>query len=260
MDAGQRRIAPGQVVALHHGALGQIGMQLHGIPSRTRRLYMVARDVGRQRMPLAAASAPSHFMLAMRCIGALLAVAFLLGGCAGGPLVYNEILSPAYRPTEYGYGAGRRDFTTVIVGDPFQLGEKQFQEQFTALLNRNQPILQPTHFTTTPGPSARPAYRVVFLFDRKQVLSNQVCAAPAEVPAVDLGKTVRVIAVFCRFQGYLSSVTGEVEATSIDDPKFQSMISQMIWLLFPPVDPSEDDVVPWLVARDAPGSISLGGG
>jgi hypothetical protein len=170
-----------------------------------------------------------------------LATVLLLGGCASETLVYNEQLSPAYRPTEYGYGAGGRDFTTVILGNPFQLGEQAFQEQFVALLNRTQPILQPTHFTTTPGPSARPIYRVVFLFNRKDVLPNAMCAQPLDVPAVDLGKTVRVTAAFCRWQGYLSTVTGEVQADRIDDPKFESMISQMILLLFPPFDPSEDD-------------------
>jgi hypothetical protein len=193
-------------------------------------------------------------MMAMRSAWISVATVFLLVGCAGESLVYNEQLSPAYRPTEYGYGAGGRDLTTVIVGDPFQLGEEQFQEQLTALLNRHQPILQPTHFTTTPGPTARPIYRVVFLFDTKTVLPNQMCRAPSEVPAVDLGKTVRVNAAFCRWQGYLSTVTGEIEVASIDDPKFESMIAQMIFLLFPPVDPSEDNVMPWVVASAAPAS------
>jgi hypothetical protein len=190
-----------------------------------------------------------------------LAAVLLLAGCAGQTLVYNEQLSPAYRPTEFGYGAGRRDFTTVIGGDPFKLGEEPFQEQFIALLNRHQPILQPTNFTTTPGPSARPIYRAVFLFNTKPVLPNQICRAPLEVPAVDLGKTVRVTAVFCRWQGYLSTVTGEVEAASIDDPKFSSLIGQMMWLLFPPVDPSEDDNKMWLIARaGASGALSPAAG
>jgi hypothetical protein len=198
--------------------------------------------------PLAAASARSHFMVAMGCHWIGLATVFLLGGCAGQTLVYNEQLSPAYRPTEYGYGAGGRDFTTVIQGDPFQLGEEEFQAQFVEVLNRHQPILQPTYFTTTPGPSARPVYRAVFLFNTKGVLPNQICAQPRDVPAVDLGKTVRVIGAFCRWQGYLSTVTGEVEVESIDDPRFGSMIGQMMFLLFPPIDPSEEDSKLWIVA------------
>jgi hypothetical protein len=177
----------------------------------------------------------------MRCAWVGLAAVLLLVGCADRPLIYNDQLSHAYRPTEYGYGAGRRDFTTVIQGNPFQLGEQQFQEQFVALLNRNQPFLQPTHFTTTPGPSARPIYRVVFLFNRQSVLPNQMCRLPLDVPPADLGKTVRVTAVFCRWQGYLSTVTGEIQVDSIDDPRFESMIGQMILLLFPPVDPTEDN-------------------
>lgn len=172
----------------------------------------------------------------------------LLGACAGKPLVYDEQLSFAYRPTEYGYGAGRRDFTTVIHGNPFPLGEQQFEAKFIEILNRHQPILQPTHFTTTPGPSARPIYRAVFLFDTPNLLPNQICAQPLDVPTVDLGKTVRVIAAFCRWQGYLSTVTGEVEVESIDDPKFDQMIGQMILLLFPPIDPSEEDDPRWIIA------------
>ncbi len=182
-----------------------------------------------------------------------LAAVLALAGCAGQTLIYNAQLSPAYRPTEFGYGAGRRDFTTVIGGDPFQLGEEAFQEQFTALLNQHQPVLQPTHFTTTPGPSARPIYRAVFLFNTRPVLPNQICRDPLGVPAVDLGRTVRVTAVFCRWQGYLSTVTGEVEAASIEDPQFSRLIGQMMWLLFPPTDPSEDDNKIWLTGRAGQG-------
>ena len=165
----------------------------------------------------------------------------LLLGCADQSLIYNVQLSPAYNRTEYGYGAGRRDLTTVIYGDPFQLGEEPFQAQFIEVLNRHQSILQPTHFTTTPGPSARPIYRAVFLFDRAIVTPTRVCTAPESVPPVDLGDTVRVTAGFCRRGGYLSSVTGEVKVSSLDDPRFGDMIGQMILLLFPPVDPNDDD-------------------
>jgi hypothetical protein len=180
-------------------------------------------------------------------------VALLLAGCAGQSWVYNAELSPAYRPTEYGYGAGRRDLTTVIQGDPFQLGEQPFDAQFIELLNRNQPILQPTHFTTTPGPSARPIYRAVFLFNTKTVIPNQLCREPPDVPQVEMAAgTVRVTAAFCRWQGYLSTVTGEVAATGVDDPRFERMIGQMIFLLFPPVDPNREDREPWVFAGRQP--------
>jgi hypothetical protein len=175
-------------------------------------------------------------------------IAGLLLGCADQSLVYNTDLSPAYSPTEYGYGAGRRDLTTVIYGDPFQLGEESFQAQFIEVLNRHQSFLQPTHFTTAPGPSARPIYRALFLFDRAIVTPTQVCTAPDRVPPVDLGDTVRVTAAFCRWGGYLSTVTGEVRVDRVDDPRFDDLIGQMILLLFPPVDPN-DDGERWLFAH-----------
>lgn len=180
----------------------------------------------------------------------------VLSGCAGQTLVYNAELSPAYRPTEYGYGAGRRDLTTVIYGDPFEGSEPPFETAFVALLNRRQPILQPTHFTLTPGPSARPLYRAAFLLNRAHGIPDWLCREPPDLPTVDLGSTIRVTAAFCRRQAYLSTVTGEVEATSVDDPKLDSLIGQMILLLFPPIDPTRNDGRRWLlIGGQEPGAL-----
>ena len=110
------------------------------------------------------------------------------------------------------------------------------------MLNESPTFLQPTNFTTTPGPSARPQYRAVLLFNRATVLPNRICRSPDRVPVAELGETMRLIAVFCRHGGFLSQVTGELEGvTGIDDPRFRRLIRQMVPLLFPPIDPTEDD-------------------
>jgi hypothetical protein len=184
----------------------------------------------------------------MRRSWSILIVVLLLSGCAGQSLVYNSEISPSYRPTAYGYGAGRRDLTTQIHGDPFQGPEQEFQAGFVELLNRHQPMLQPTHFTLTPGPSARPIYRAVYLLNHAHAIPDQLCREPLVVPKVDLGTTVRVTAAFCQWQGYLSTVTGEVEADGLDDPKLDNLIGQINLLLFPPVDPSEDKGKRWIFA------------
>ncbi|MEM7021391.1 MAG: hypothetical protein AAF637_02235 [Pseudomonadota bacterium] len=164
-----------------------------------------------------------------------------LAACGGQTKIYNTELSPSYRPTEYGYGAGRRDFKTVVQGNPFQMPEQQFLDDFIALLNRNQPFLQPTNFTLTPGPDARLLYRVVYLFNTAPSIPDRLCRQPLRQPTVDLGDTVRVTAAFCRRQGFLSTTTGEVDVDSIDDPRFERLIGQINLLLFPPVDPSRRD-------------------
>ena len=178
----------------------------------------------------------------MRTVVTACCTLVLLAACAGQSLIYNERISPAYRPYEYGYGAGRRDLTTIIVGNPFDVDQARFETRLVAMLNESPTFLQPTNFTTTPGPSARPQYRAVLLFNRQIVLPSRACRAPEQIPVAELGETMRLTAVFCRRGGFLSTVTGELEGvTGIDDPRFHRLIRRMVPLLFPPIDPTQDD-------------------
>jgi hypothetical protein len=175
-------------------------------------------------------------------IAAFAAAGVLLVACAGQSRIYNNMISAGYRPYDYGYGAGRRDLTTVIVGNPFDIDQSDLDARLVAMLNESPTFLQPTNFTTTPGPSARPQYRAVLLFNRQTVLPTVACRAPEQIPVAELGETMRLTAVFCRHGGYLSTVTGELKAvTGIDDPRFHRLTRQMVPLLFPPIDPTEDD-------------------
>jgi hypothetical protein len=179
----------------------------------------------------------------------------MLAGCAGQSTIYNSMISSAYRPYLYDYGAGRRDLTTVVVGNPFDLDQQQMEDRLLAKFNARPTLLQPTHFTTTPGPSARPEFKAVLLFNRAIVLPNEVCRAPDRVPVADLGPKMRLTATFCR-GGFLSTVTGELEnVTDIDDPRFDQLIAQIVPLLFPPIDPTEENGMRFLVNR---ASLTLG--
>jgi hypothetical protein len=90
----------------------------------------------------------------------------------------------------------------------------------------------------------------VFLFNRATILPNRICRGPDRVPVAELGETMRLIAVFCR-GGFLSTVTGELEdVAGIDDPRFRGLIRQMVPLLFPPIDPTRDDEVPFFITGD----------
>jgi hypothetical protein len=175
-------------------------------------------------------------------VALLVAAGLLLAACAGQSLIYHNRISPAYRPYDYGYGAGRRDLTTIIIGNPFDIAQAELETRLVAMLNESPTFLQPTNFTTTPGPSARPQYRAVLLFNRATALPSRICRGPDRVPVAELGETLRLIAVFCRHGGFLSQVTGELKGvTGIDDPRFRGLIRQMVPLLFPPIDPTQDD-------------------
>jgi hypothetical protein len=174
------------------------------------------------------------------------ALAILLASCAGRPYVYNDTVSSGYRLSEFGYGAGRRDLTTVIRGNPFGMNQEAFDRALIEILNRNQPRPQPTNFTTTPGESARPAYRALFIFNSPPVVNNlSVCRE--EVPQVDTGDLTRVTAAFCRRGGALTSLTAQIEGVeSVDDPRFEELMSQVVAFMFPLHNPDQDDDDPFV--------------
>jgi len=178
-----------------------------------------------------------------------LAAGLLLAGCGSGPRLYNHAVHIGYSPTEFGYGAGRRDLKTVIRGDPLGLGEEAFAAAVVEALNRHPPSPQPTHFTLEPGESAREAYRAVLLFDAPPgVLPGAICREPPDVPVVETEDEVRVAAAFCRYRGALTRVTGEAYRISgVDDPAFDRLIGQIVLALFPRRDPSEEDDDPRLL-------------
>jgi hypothetical protein len=164
-----------------------------------------------------------------------------LSGCAGESRIYNEMISSAYRSYLYGYGAGRRDLNTIILGNPFDIDQQELDSRLVTMLNESPTFLQPTNFTTTPGPSARQEFKAVILLNRSIVLPNEICRAPDRVPVAELGATLRVSATFCR-GGYLSTVTGELQdVTGIDDPRLRTLIRKMVPLLFPPIDPTREE-------------------
>jgi hypothetical protein len=164
----------------------------------------------------------------------------LVAACAERPYVYNETVSPAYRLSEFGYGAGRRDLTTVIRGNPFAMNQEAFNRALIEILNRNQPRPQPTHFTTTPDESARPIYRALLLFNSPAAV-NYLSVCRAQTPQVDTGDVVRVTAAFCRRGGALTSLTAQIEGVDgVEDPRFEELISQVVALLFPLRNPDQD--------------------
>lgn len=175
----------------------------------------------------------------------LSAVTFLLAlvGCVGAPSTYGEFVQTTYNPSEFGYGAARRDLWTQFRGDPFELGDEDFQTGMIEILAHHPPKPQPTHFTTDPDGSANTDYRVVFLFDPPtKLLSTQLCRLPLDLPRGEIvGKSLHVAAAFCRNEGVLTAIRGKLNfVESIEDPAFDALIGQMVDGLFPNFSPNRD--------------------
>ena len=188
-------------------------------------------------------------------MAAVLAGGVLMAACAGQPVLYNHFVNSGYSPTEYGVGAGRKDLRTVLHGDPFGVGEAEFASATIAILNRHQPFLQPTHFTTTPGENASPRHRMVLIFDQPRIPVFKLCRAPVPAPPAPLAepapaRTLHVSAAFCLHGGELTAVQGRIDGVEgVDDLKFDRLLGQIVLALFPPVDPNDDDEPFFLVGR-----------
>jgi hypothetical protein len=176
----------------------------------------------------------------------------LVGGCAGSTVIYNRNVYNRYSPVEFGVAAGRKDLRTVIYGDPFGMGQERFAAAAVAVLDRHEPPPQPTNFTLEPGESSNPAYRVVLVFDDPDVSTIRLCQEPPPrgSQSADDDGTLYVAAAFCLSRGELTAVKGKVaDVGSVEDPKFDRLLGQLVIALFPRSDPNEDDNILLIAGR-----------
>ena len=162
---------------------------------------------------------------------AVLAACLALAAC--GERVVADLPAPAYTMQEVTYAASERDLRVVIHGTPFGGDPQAFGREVTDMM-QNRIMGVRTNFTTTPGPSARPDYRVVLAFNLAQnELNSALCSRP-DFPTKPPGGSMVVQAAFCRGGGALTSATGWLnKPISTQDPEFRDLISDLTFSLFP---------------------------
>ncbi len=164
---------------------------------------------------------------------AVLAACLALVAC--GERVVADEPAPAYTLQEVAYGVGNRDLRVVVHGNPFGGDQRAFERTLTDMMQNGIFGVQ-TNFTTTPGPSARPDYRVVIAFNLAQNELNSVLCAQPVVPTRPPGVgPIIVQGAFCRSGGALTSATGWLdESHSPQDAAFNNLIADITHSLFPP--------------------------
>lgn len=180
----------------------------------------------------------------MRKTGLVATLAFAtLVGCSGMPVIDYVHLEPGYRAQQFAYAAGSRDLKTDIQGNPFAMPKEEFDATVTDAM-QGAHFGQPTHFTTTPGDSARPRYRVRLLFNGPLASSGRiVCAGdPAIVGPSPEGGNVRLLAAFCNGPYPLSYLSAHVSGIGdARDPAFRRFMRNVIANLFPPQNRQEQE-------------------
>lgn len=173
----------------------------------------------------------------------LAAVALSLAGCAGdrfgsGRIDFTRVDS-SWSRADFAYAAANRDLATEVLGNPFAgVPQAAFDRALTdAMLGAHFGL--PTNFTTTPGESARPLYRVRMLWNGPTATNgNQLCdGTELEGGGAEPDGEARVIAAFCRGDRASTYVVGSIGgALGPDDSRFTGFVKQVTMALFPPRD------------------------
>ena len=166
---------------------------------------------------------------------ALIAGLIGLAGCAQSGTTYG----PSDRMTQidsyYIDGAAGRDIKLEVWGDPFQMPKDVFARTVENDL-KDAPLQdrEPTHPTLTPNSSAKPIYRVVYVFNSGSLTGNDICKVGDYKWNGPPPSRVQATAAFCVLNRAITEITGEVNATSPSDVGFYRLTREMLADIFRP--------------------------
>ena len=164
------------------------------------------------------------------------AALLLLGGC-NGEIIMGDIYLAGV-PSEFAYAAGGRDLTTVIIGNPFDQPKQQVDVAITDAMQDHHSG-PPTRFTTRPGDTALPAYRITLMFNPPIALDvDALCGDVSGLRSEGAGGRLRLLTVFCSHGDVMSYVYASTTAApSPRDPAVRSVVGNVMWELIPARDP-----------------------
>ena len=140
------------------------------------------------------------------------------------------------------YAGAGRDFTTVIVGNPFSVPNETVERLVTDAMQEHYSGAV-TRFTTTPSDNARRKFCLVMMFDPPVALAGgALCGDVATLPASRADGRLRLLTAFCADDYLESEVTSSMPRVgSPDAPAFGGMIGAVMRDLLPTRDPGEED-------------------
>jgi hypothetical protein len=164
------------------------------------------------------------------------AVAALVAGCAGIPIIYNTYYDSTYQPGEQTYGGP----LGVAVLAP-SAGPELTRSVIEAMQG---PIFGIDAHLEAWTPQLRSAYRVVVLFDPLNSTSSAaLCAGmPAPDPAAPVAPArIPVTAALCRADKVMSAANASVPfGAGPASPGFRTGMEQIALVLFPARNPHLD--------------------
>ena len=170
----------------------------------------------------------------------------LLSACAassGGVVLTHNYIGYSYYGAELEYAAAKGGMPTAVVGHPFGVEKASFDRAVTDAMYRKNPGIA-VEFSTEIADPQRWLYRVVMYFDPPVSISgNTACNPEASLRSVpQKGTRLVLLAAMCRGNKSLTEIRGTTTlGSSADDPNFRSMITQVMFNMFPTRNPNHNN-------------------
>lgn len=153
----------------------------------------------------------------------MLLLPVLLAGCV--VLSHSHLYGSDVRQF-LSYAGAERDFNVVVVGNPFGDDKAAVDKVVTDALNRQFAYLN-GNFTTSPGDSARSAYKMVAVFDPRQINTHDLCADPASAGGGPAGERMAIIMVFCGHRPFKEATVMLPRADSVNHRDLRTAIDML---------------------------------
>jgi hypothetical protein len=155
----------------------------------------------------------------------LAAITLLSGLSACGTVSTNGQVASNYRESDYSVAGHNRDMWVVVAGSVPGSDAATLQQQTLATMQRYAGIK--THFTATPRNHNR-EYKTVLLFNGPDnIQASELCRNSNPQVAPASGGDLRLQAVFCRNDQFLTEVHADARGgNSLSNPNFNALIRQ----------------------------------
>ena len=178
-----------------------------------------------------------------------IALALALSAATAAPataavIISSEGVEGPYSHLEYSAAADGKEFLVEVRGVPFPgMSQEAFNDALMNVLLSARPSHPAARFTIRPtSANFDPSYRLVLVFGPARNLAHETqCRAldRARFEPVATGQ-VKVSAAFCRKDDLMSRAIARTNATSVDDPAFRQMFTQLFPVMFPLRNPFID--------------------
>ena len=164
-----------------------------------------------------------------------LAIGLTTAATAPAAIITHEEVHIQYTWQEFFAAADGKEFLVQIRGNPFAMPQEAFERAVLSKLQARS-VGPTTTWTSQPGetPPAK-AYRLVLVFGAGSQLGSTLCADLDSIkpPPTPAPGSVNVAAAYCRSYQPMTEAYARTSASQSDDRAFESMISELMSVLFP---------------------------